>query len=147
MFEFEEPTLFLPLSQDWRLARIWLSMADTQESLSSRLWASKCQVCPVKDTMMKSAFSSSVGENRGQSQTRFAGVQKQLMSVRYGEQKAKEERSDEDDNRNSFSSLLPVLLMFLKLPKLFNFHILRLAAERETSKEEDRQELRRQKDL
>lgn len=37
--------------------------------------------------------------------------------------------------------------MFLKLPKLFNFHILRLAAERETSKEEDRQELRRQEDL
>lgn len=30
-------------------------------------------------------------------------------------------------------SLLPVLLMFLKLPKLFNFHILRLAAEREIS--------------
>lgn len=29
---------------------------------------------------------------------------------------------------------LPVLLMFLKLPKLFNFHILRLAAEREISK-------------
>lgn len=27
--------------------------------------------------------------------------------------------------------VLPVLLMFLKLPKLFNFHILRLAAERE----------------
>lgn len=29
--------------------------------------------------------------------------------------------------------LLPVLLMFRKLPKLFNFHILRLAAEREIS--------------
>lgn len=29
---------------------------------------------------------------------------------------------------------LPVLLMFLKLPKLFNFHILRLAAEREISR-------------
>lgn len=40
---------------------------------------------------------------------------------------------------------LPVLLMFLKLPKLFNFHILRLAAEREISKEEDRQGLRRRK--
>lgn len=39
--------------------------------------------------------------------------------------------------------LLPVLLMFLKLPKLFNFHILRLAAEREISKEEDRKGLRR----
>lgn len=131
-FEFEEPTLVLPLSQDWRLARIWLSMADTHESLSSRVWASKCQVCPVKDTMMKSAFSSSVRDNRGeQSQMRFAGVHKQLMSVRDGEQKAKEERSDEDDNRNSSSSLLPVLLMFLKLPKLFNFHILRLAAERD----------------
>lgn len=69
------------------------------------------------------------------------------MSVRDGEQKAKEDRSDEDDNRNSSSSLLPVLLMFLKLPKLFNFHILRLAAERETSKEEYRQQLRRQEDL
>lgn len=101
----------------------------------------------MKDTMMKSAFSSSVRENRGeQSQMRFAGVQKQLMSVRDGVQKAKEERGDEDDNRNSSSSLLPVLLMFLKLPKLFNFHILRLAAEQETSKEEERQELRRQKD-
>lgn len=40
---------------------------------------------------------------------------------------------------------LPVLLMFLKLPKLFNFHILRLAAEREISKEEDRQGLSRRK--
>lgn len=29
---------------------------------------------------------------------------------------------------------LPVLFMFLKLPKLFNFHILRLAAERHESK-------------
>lgn len=65
---------------------------------------------------------------------RFAGVQIQLMRVTDGEQKAKEERSDEDDNINSSSSLLPVLLMFLKLPKLFNFHILRLAAERETSR-------------
>lgn len=62
--EREEPTLVLPLSQDCRLARIWLSMADTQESLSSRLWASKCQVCPVKDTMMKSAFSSSARAKR-----------------------------------------------------------------------------------
>lgn len=34
--------------------------------------------------------------------------------------------------------LLPVLLMFLKLPKLFNFHILRLAAEREISKRRER---------
>lgn len=40
---------------------------------------------------------------------------------------------------------LPVLLMFLKLPKLFNFHILRLAAEREISKEEDRQGLKRRR--
>lgn len=31
------------------------------------------------------------------------------------------------------SHSLPVLLMFLKLPKLFNFHILRLAAEHEIS--------------
>lgn len=59
-------TLFLPLSQDCRLARIWLSMADTQESRSSRLGASKCHVWPVDDTMMKSAFSSSAGERRAE---------------------------------------------------------------------------------
>lgn len=52
-------TLFLPLSQEPRLARIWLSIAVTHESLSSMLGASKCHVCPVNDTMMKSAFSSS----------------------------------------------------------------------------------------
>lgn len=57
-------TLFLPLSQDCRLARIWLSIADTHESLSSRLVASKCHVCPVNDTMIKSAFSSSA-DRRG----------------------------------------------------------------------------------
>lgn len=51
--------LFLRLSQDCRLARIWLSMAATQASLSSKVWASKCHVCPVLDTMMKSTFSSS----------------------------------------------------------------------------------------
>lgn len=67
-------------------------MAVTQESLSSRLWASKCQVCPVKDTMMKSAFSSSVREKREeQGQAGFAEVQKQLMTVTDGEQKATEE--------------------------------------------------------
>lgn len=52
-------TLFLLLSQDCRLARIWLSMACTQASRSSMLWASKCQVWPVLDTIMKSKFSSS----------------------------------------------------------------------------------------
>lgn len=52
-------TLFL-LSQLCRLARIWLSMAWTQASLSSWLWASKCQLCPVLDMMMKSVLSSSV---------------------------------------------------------------------------------------
>lgn len=103
-FEVAEPTLFRPLSQDWRLARIWLSTADTHESLSSRLWASKCQVCPVNDTMMKSAFSSSVGGGSEveQSQRRFAGARKPLM-VTGGEQKRKRsERSDGDKNRNSF---------------------------------------------
>lgn len=64
-------TLFLPLSHDCRLARIWLSMADTQASLSSWLWASKCHVCPVKETMMKSAFSSSAGETHSWTQTRL----------------------------------------------------------------------------
>lgn len=57
-------TLFLPLSQDCRLARIWLSIADTHESLSSRLGASKCHVCPVNDTMIKSAFSSSARKQK-----------------------------------------------------------------------------------
>lgn len=66
-------------------------MADTQESLSSRLWASKCQVCPVKDTMRKSAFSSSAREKREErGQARFAGGQKRLMAVT-GEQKATED--------------------------------------------------------
>lgn len=55
------PTLFLLLSQHCRLARIWLSMACTQASRSSKLLASKCHVCPVLDTMMNSKFSSSVG--------------------------------------------------------------------------------------
>lgn len=53
-------TLFLLLSQHWRLAKIWLSMAWTQESLSSKLLASKCHVCPVLETTMNSKFSSSV---------------------------------------------------------------------------------------
>lgn len=40
--------------------------------------------------------------------------------------------------------LLPVLLMFLKLPKLFNFHILRLAAEQKISTVKEKRE--REKD-
>lgn len=55
------PTLFLLLSQHCRLARIWLSMACTQASRSSKLPASKCHVWPVLDTMMNSKFSSSAG--------------------------------------------------------------------------------------
>lgn len=51
-------TLFL-LSHSCREARIWLSMACTQASLSSWFWVSKCQLCPVLDMMIKSAFSSS----------------------------------------------------------------------------------------
>lgn len=51
--------LFLLLSHSCRLARIWLSMAWTQESLSSTLWASNCQVWPVLDTTRKSKLSSS----------------------------------------------------------------------------------------
>lgn len=57
-------TLFLPLSQDCRLARIWLSIAVTQESLSSRLCASKCHIWPVEETIIKSAFSSSVSTRK-----------------------------------------------------------------------------------
>lgn len=56
-------TLFLLLSQDWRLARIWLSITCTQASRSSYDVASKCHVWPVSDTMVNSKFSScSVGE-------------------------------------------------------------------------------------
>lgn len=51
-------TLFLLLSQDCRLANIWLSMAVTQSSLSSYVDASKCHICPVSDTMMNSNDSS-----------------------------------------------------------------------------------------
>lgn len=42
---------------------------------------------------------------------------------------------------------LPVLLMFLKLPKLFNFHILRLAAEREISKRRRQTRVEKTKDI
>lgn len=51
-------TLFLLLSHDCKLAKIWLSMACTQASLSSYVVASKCQVWPVRDTMINSKFSS-----------------------------------------------------------------------------------------
>lgn len=51
------------LSQDCRLARIWLSMTCTQASRSSYDVASKCHVWPVSDTMVNSKFSScSVGD-------------------------------------------------------------------------------------
>lgn len=95
---------------------------------------------------MKSAFSSSVREKREeQGQTRFAGGGKQLMMVTDGEQKSNRGGVMKvmTETADPLPHWLPVLLMFLKLPKLFNFHILRLAAERETSKEEDRQGLRR----
>lgn len=45
--------------------------------------------------------------------------------------------------RPRHSHLLPVLLMFLKLPKLFNFHILRLAAERDQKHRKKRKIQRR----
>lgn len=41
------------------------------------------------------------------------------------------------------SPRLPVLFMFLKLPKLFNFHILRLAAVQQKRKERERKRRRR----
>lgn len=56
--DFHLFTLFLLLSQDCRLARIWLSMTWTQASRSSYEVASKCHVCPVSDTMVNSKFSS-----------------------------------------------------------------------------------------
>lgn len=51
-------TLFLTLSQDCRLAKIWLSMACTHSSRSSYVDASKFHVWPVSDTMMNSKESS-----------------------------------------------------------------------------------------
>lgn len=51
-------TLFLLLSQDCKLARIWLSTAWTHASRSSYVVASKCHVWPVRDTMINSKFSS-----------------------------------------------------------------------------------------
>lgn len=54
-------TLFLLLSHDCRLARIWLSTAWTHASRSSYVVASKCHVWPVRDTMMNSKFSSCSG--------------------------------------------------------------------------------------
>lgn len=47
-------------------------------------------------------------------------------------QQGVDEGSEED--KRELQLRLPVLFMFLKLPKLFNFHILRLAAERHESK-------------
>lgn len=180
-------TLFLPLSQEPRLARIWLSIAVTHESLSSMLGASKCHVCPVNDTMMKSAFSSSakrgwsrrnmtwdllhstnrenesielsVGggkinekQNKTKQWFRFRHEDRKIfglitlrdiqtnngcrlwMSGTQGRKTVREHKLCQHHHPH----LLPVLLMFLKLPKLFNFHILRLAAEQEISKRRER---------
>lgn len=56
------PTLFFMLSQDCRLAKIWLSMAVTHSSLSSNVDASKCHIWPVRDTMVNSNDSSDSGK-------------------------------------------------------------------------------------
>lgn len=53
--------MFLTLSQDCRLAKIWLSMACTHSSRSSYVDASKFHVWPVSDTMMNSKESSCSG--------------------------------------------------------------------------------------
>lgn len=73
-------TLFL-LSQLWRHAKIWFWMAWTQASLSSWLWASKCQLCPVLDMMMKSALSSSVWARATVIYTREEGINKNTHCV------------------------------------------------------------------
>lgn len=57
-------TLFFMLSQDCRLAKIWLSMAWTHSSLSSYVEASKFHVWPVNDTMMNSKESSCSGKTQ-----------------------------------------------------------------------------------
>lgn len=60
-------------------------------------------------------------------------------SLVVSQSKCSEEENEKNVDQSTcrFSSihphLLPVLLMFLKLPKLFNFHIFRLAAEQEMS--------------
>lgn len=59
------PTLFLLLSQPWRLARIWLSMACTQSSRSSAVEASKSQDWPVRETTTNSKDSSCSGREEG----------------------------------------------------------------------------------
>lgn len=56
-------TLFFMLSQDCRLAKIWLSIAWTHSSLSSYVDASKFHVWPVNDTMMNSKESSCSGKH------------------------------------------------------------------------------------
>lgn len=57
-------TLFFMLSQDCRLAKIWLSIAWTHSSLSSYVDASKFHVWPVNDTMMNSKESSCSGKHK-----------------------------------------------------------------------------------
>lgn len=69
-------TLFLLLSQDWRLARIWLSMAWTHASRSSYVVASKCHVWPVRDTMINSKFSSCSGTERWDEELTFMRQQR-----------------------------------------------------------------------
>lgn len=55
-------TLFFMLSQDCRLAKIWLSIAWTHSSLSSYVDASKFHVWPVNDTITNSKESSCSGK-------------------------------------------------------------------------------------
>lgn len=64
-------TLFFTLSQDCRLAKIWLSIAWTHNSLSSYVDASKFHVWPVKDTMMNSKESSCSVKHKWQQNENF----------------------------------------------------------------------------
>lgn len=77
-------------------------------------------------------------ENRGVITMKTSGMNTQAWDVRHTEEENRQRRdivckSEHKLIQLQHLHLLPVLLMFLKLPKLFNFHILRLAAEREIS--------------
>lgn len=105
--------MFLLLSQDCRLARIWLSMTCTQASRSSYEVASKCHVCPVSDTMVNSKFSScSVGEKTERRRIRTGTSNKNTShsaTIHLGQVVFHSEREEEEASckpKNGFNTLL-----------------------------------------
>lgn len=67
------------------------------------------------------------------------------MDVRHTEDDRRDAARESEHKMSAHSHSLPVLLMFLKLPKLFSFHILRLAAEQEISSRKGSRETEKDK--